>query len=132
MNDTLQTITPTTITGVALVAVYVDDFAKAFSFYRDILGLEQKFAMGSDAYYFNVGDRVGLYLEGGNAPAEVGEKTARSSFVLRVESVGAMFEKLAGACVRLVHKEPVNMGGDNFWFQFHDPCGNILEIVGGK
>jgi len=26
----------------------------------------------------------------------------------------------------------MDMGGEQYWFQFYDPAGNILEALGGK
>ena len=56
----------------------------------------------------------------------------RVAFVFHVESASALHAKLKEAGVKFVHEEPMHMGGDNYWFQFFDPAGNILEAVGAK
>lgn len=125
-------MTPTTITGVAFVSSYVDDFPTAYRFYNEVLGLEKEFDMGASACFFKLGASSGLYLQGSGAPAPVNEKSIRSSFTLKVASASALYARLQEAGVRFVQNEPMDMGGDNYWFQFHDPAGNILEVLGGK
>jgi hypothetical protein len=31
----------------------------------------------------------------------------------------------------MIHEAPEHMGADKYWFQFRDPAGNILEVLGG-
>jgi predicted enzyme related to lactoylglutathione lyase len=121
----------TTPTGIELVTCYVDDYQKGYDFYHGVLGLEKGSDMGDNACYFKLGEDSGLYLEGGNQPIESGTKNVRASFVLKVGSAGALFEKLRAAGAPIVQSQPMNMGGDQYWFQFSDPAGNILEAVGG-
>ncbi len=122
----------TLITGVKFVAVYVDHFETNFEFYNKVLGLEKAYEMGGNACFFHLGKNFGLYLEGGNKKNEIDRKTMRSTFVMQVESATATFEKLNKAGVKLVQDAPVDMGEGEFWFQFYDPSGNILEILGGE
>lgn len=122
----------TSITGVSLVCVYVEDFPTALAFYQNVLGLQKQDDMGPQACFLRVSDEFGLYLEGGNAVTDVDVKKTRLSFVLSIPSASAMFEKLQTAGVRIVHPAPIHMGGDNYWFQFCDPAGNVLEIHGGR
>ena len=122
----------TRISGVQFVAVYVDDFETNFVFYNKVLGLEKNYEMGVNACFFNIGQNFTLYLEGGNRRIELDKKTMRTSFVLQVESASALFEKLKKAGINLIQDAPLEMGKGEFWFQFYDPAGNILEILGGK
>ena len=122
----------THISGLRFVTVYVDDFSGNFEFYNEVLGLEKAYDMGGNGCYFNIGGNFGLILEGGNKSITIDRKTMRTSFVMEVESASAMYEKLKKAGVNLVQDSPVEMGKGEFWFQFFDPAGNILEILGGK
>ena len=122
----------TMISGVQFVAVYVDDFEENFNFYHKILGLEKAYDMGGNSCFFHIGKNFSLYLEGGNTRIELDKKTMRSSFVLQVESASAMYEKLKKAQVKMIQDSPLEMGEGEFWFQFYDPAGNILEILGGQ
>jgi len=120
------------VKGIAFGSVYVDDFAAAYRFYGEVLGLEKQYDMGSQACFFKLDDDTGLYLQGGNRRAEYDKDVMRSAFVFAVESASATYQRLERAGVRFVHDEPVAMGGDSYWFQFYDPAGNILEALGGK
>jgi predicted enzyme related to lactoylglutathione lyase len=120
------------VKGLAFASVYVDDFEKAYRFYAEVLGLEKEYDMGSAACFFKLPDNTGLYLQGKNKTASYSEDTARAAFVFSVASAAATYERLKGAGVRFIHAEPRHMGGDNYWFQFYDPAGNILEALGGK
>jgi predicted enzyme related to lactoylglutathione lyase len=130
--DTLPDTDTTKITGVSFVSVYVDDFRAAFAFYSELLGLEQQYDMGENACFFRLGHDSGLYVEGGNSRAELKRDTARATFTFGVPSAGAMFDKLKSAGVKIAQSQPMDMGQGDFWFQFYDPSGNILEVLGGK
>jgi predicted enzyme related to lactoylglutathione lyase len=132
LTETITAIDATQITGVPFVSAYVDDFATAFAFYSEVLGLEKQYDMGEHACFFKLGGDWGLYLEGDNTRQDVLRDTARATFTLGVQSAHAMFDKLTEAGVKIVHNEPMDMGQGDFWFQFYDPSGNILEILGGK
>jgi predicted enzyme related to lactoylglutathione lyase len=120
-----------TLTGLTFVAVYVDDLDAALSFYTGLLGLEKSFDMGPSACYLRLSDEIGLYVEGGNAPAPVQPKQTRASFGLTAGSVVEMYRVLAAAGVPIVQSSgPQEMGGGQGWFQCVDPAGNIIEIVG--
>ncbi len=120
------------IKEIAFVSAYVDDFETNFRFYNEVLGLEKEFNMGSQACFFKLGEKSGLYLQGGNEKAEYKHNTQRPSFVLLVESAAAAWERLKAADCCFVHKAPQQMGPEQWWFMFYDPAGNILEILGGK
>lgn len=120
------------ITGIAFVSAYVDDYQAAYAFYADLLGLEKQFDMGPDSCFFKLGSDLGLYLEGGNNAQEVTPKSVRGAFTLSVPSAGALFAKLSEAGVPIIQQKPMDMSQGNFWFQFRDPSGNILEALGGE
>ncbi len=120
------------VKGLAFASVYVDDFQRAYDFYSGVLGLEKEYDMGSAACFFKLPDNTGLYLQGKNKAASHGEDTMRTAFVLSVESPAATHERLKAAGVKFIHSEPRHMGGEQYWFQFCDPAGNILEALGSK
>ena len=120
------------VKGLAFASVYVDDFERAYEFYEKVLGLEKEYYMGSAACFFKLPDNTGLYLQGKNKTACYAEDTMRAAFVFSVESAGATYERLKAAGVRFIQNEPRHMGGEQYWFQFYDPAGNILEALGGK
>jgi predicted enzyme related to lactoylglutathione lyase len=118
------------VKGIAFASVYVDDCEAAYRFYGEVLGLKKQYDMGTQACFFNLPDDTGLYLQGGNRMPEYSKDTGRAAVVLNVESARASHERLREAGVRFIHDEPMHMGGDNYWFQFYDPAGNILEMLG--
>lgn len=122
----------TIIKGVAFVSAYVEDFETSYKFYNEVLGLEKEYDMGKLACFFKLGNDSGLYLQGCNNKIIYEANTMRTAFVLSVTSAFAMFEKLKGAGVKFIQNEPMDMGQGSYWFQFFDPAGNILEILGGK
>jgi len=132
MDNQSTTPAPSAVTGISFVSVYVADYQPAYVFYADLLGLEKQYDMGGNACFFKLGGEWGLYLEGGNTAQETTPKSARSSFTLSVPSAGALFGKLRAAGVKMVQTEPMDMSQGDFWFQFHDPAGNIIEALGGK
>jgi predicted enzyme related to lactoylglutathione lyase len=122
-----------TITGFMSANVYVADLPRALAFYRDVLGLEVAGEMGPDARFLRVGDnRWGVFLEGGYAPAAMDERSSRMAFTLRAASASAMHAKLRSAGATMIHGAPQDMGNATFWFQFRDPDGNILELIGAE
>jgi predicted enzyme related to lactoylglutathione lyase len=122
----------TAITGIPFACVYVDDLGTACAFYGDLLGLEKQSDMGPDACFFRVGADSGLYLEGKNNAAEIRRDSVRAAFALSVPSASALYAKLESAGTRFVHSAPMDMGQDYYWFQFYDPAGNIIEVLGGN
>ena len=52
--------------------------------------------------------------------------------MLVVKSVQALFEKLKSYNIETIQDKPLDVGNDEFWFQFRDPAGNILEAVGAE
>jgi predicted enzyme related to lactoylglutathione lyase len=88
--------------------------------------------MGTAACSFKLPDNTGLCLQGKNRRASYAPDTTRAAFVFSVDSTAATHERLKAAGGKSIHAEPRRMGGDNYRFQFYDPAGNILEVLGGK
>ncbi len=120
------------VKGIAFVSVYADSFEKAFRFYTEILGLEKEYDMGSQAAFLKLGEDSGIYLQGGSRKMQRDEQSCRASFTLSVESAGEIFDLLKKENLRIVQDVPMDMGQGDFWFQFFDPSGNMIEILGGK
>ncbi len=118
------------VKSINFASIYVDDYQKAFAFYQKHFGYKVKYPMGEHASWGKAGEAA-IYIEGGNKPADLTEKTVRASVVFNVTSASKFFNQLKLDGVSLIQAEPQNMGADDFWFQFRDPSGNILEILGG-
>ena len=120
-----------TVKSINFASIYVDDYQKAFAFYQRHFGFQVKHRMGDNASWGKAGEAA-IYIEGGCKPTDITEKSVRSSVVFNVTSASKFFEQLKSDGIRMIHNEPQNMGADDYWFQFRDPSGNILEILGGK
>jgi predicted enzyme related to lactoylglutathione lyase len=124
----------TALLGVSFSSVYTDDYQKAYQFYTEILGMKKQFDMGDLACFLNYGkeDKQGMYLQGGCEKIEYTTESARTAFVFSVESASALYKKLKEFGLKMIFDKPIDMGSGDFWFQCFDPCGNIIEFLGGK
>jgi catechol 2,3-dioxygenase-like lactoylglutathione lyase family enzyme len=126
---------------ISLTSVFVDDQAKAESFYTDILGFVKKndIPLGEDRWLTVVSadapDGTELLLEPDGHPAVRPFKQALvedgipcASFA--VEDASAEYERLRDAGVRFV-QEPVDMGPVTVAV-FDDTCGNLIQITSEK
>jgi predicted enzyme related to lactoylglutathione lyase len=118
------------VKSINFASIYVDDYQKAFVFYQKHFGFEVKHRMGENASWGKAGDAA-IYLEGGNSLTDFTDKSVRTSVVFNVESASKFFNQLTADGVITLQSEPQNMGADDYWFQFRDPAGNILEVLGG-
>ena len=126
----------TKITGIRFGACYVDDWDAGREFYEQVLGLAVGFeAMPGQVLFYAFGeDPFGIMLckVAGAASGKVGVGTAHAAFVLSVASAGALHAKLTAAGVEIPQDAPIEMGEGDHWFQFFDPAGNLLEVLGGE
>ncbi len=110
------------ITGLAHVAVYVDDVARADAFYGKTLGYAQ-----DSPTKFYVNDREAIELE--KAPAEVQDRIAHVAFA--TDSAQAMLEYLKASGVKVPDKVSDGAGGAK-WFAVTDPAGQGIEFIEEK
>lgn len=120
------------IQGLSFVSVYVEDFEEALKFYQKYLGYEEKYPMEEHSSWGMMGD-LGFYIEGKNKTLIAEADSTRSAIVFRAESAGKLFETLSYDGIETIQDAPVKMGeAEDYWFQFKDTAGNILEVIGGK
>ncbi|MBI3258684.1 MAG: hypothetical protein HYZ54_04280 [Ignavibacteriae bacterium] len=122
----------TTVMGIDMGSIYAEDYTASFAFYNGLLGIADYSPMGDFACYFRLPDKRGLYLIGRRARAPRPKTEIRTTLCFEVPSTTAMLEKLQKANVECLCEVPLDMGGDNYWFEAVDPSGNIIEFVGGK
>jgi len=115
--------------GIAHVAIYASNFARARTFYKKFLGFDEPFTLkrsdGSDWIAFmKVNDQQYLEVSSG-APA--GDR-ALGHFALYTDDAAAMRAFLASRGVRhLGELHRGNIGND--FFSLRDPDGHLIEIV---
>ncbi|WP_206506040.1 VOC family protein [Streptomyces chrestomyceticus] len=124
---------------IYVTSVFVDDQAKALSFYTEKLGFVKKHdvPLGGEARWLTVvspedPDGTELLLEPSGHPAVQPYKTAlvqdgipAASFA--VDDVRAEFERLRGLGVAFT-QEPLEMGTVTTAV-LDDTCGNLIQIV---
>jgi catechol 2,3-dioxygenase-like lactoylglutathione lyase family enzyme len=126
---------------INITSVFVDDQAKALSFYTDVLGFVKKteVPLGEFSWLTVVSpeqpDGTELLLEPDQHPAAKAYKEALvadgipcSQFA--VDDVHAEFERLTGLGVRFT-QEPLDMGPVTTAV-FDDTCGNLIQIAAMK
>jgi catechol 2,3-dioxygenase-like lactoylglutathione lyase family enzyme len=123
---------------INVTSVYVDDQAKALSFYTDVLGFVKKTDVpAGGARWLTVvspanPDGVELLLEPTGHPAAKVYKEALVADGIpftqfAVEDVRAEFERLRAAGVRFV-QEPTDLGPVAVAV-FDDTCGNLIQLA---
>ncbi|MGY1630753.1 VOC family protein [Geodermatophilus sp. SYSU D01186] len=123
---------------INLASVWVDDQAKALSFYTDVLGFVKKTDVPTGAHRWltvvspEAPDGVELLLEPDEHPAArplkealVADGIPFTSFA--VKDVHAEYERLRGLGVRFT-QEPTDMGPVTTAV-FDDTCGNLIQIA---
>lgn len=119
------------ISSFNVVAVYVDNFDKAFRFYTEVLGFEKKQDMGPGVL-LELKDQLSLYLEGGRKPRPENSEGTLPECVLCFstnEGLKASFENLKEAGVE-IFGEYEEFTPEFHMFRLCDPAGNLIEFAG--
>jgi len=123
------------ISGIDYCVCYVDDFDKAKEFYGNLLGLQMSGDHGSVIFYEIGKNTKGLMICNVQEKSEkqIGMGAPHSAFVFRTGSTRALMKKLKDHGVDVPTPEPFSVGKqDDYYFQFYDPSGNLLEAIGKK
>jgi predicted enzyme related to lactoylglutathione lyase len=120
----------TRVTSFKFASIYVDNLDACQKFYETYLGFQKTAEFSPGEIFGNLGD-VEMWMGEGYERIDAGERAARATLVLGVDSVGSLFEALQAGNVKTVQDSPVEMQEGVFWLQFVDPAGNIIEVLGG-
>jgi len=126
---------------ISLTSLFVDDQAKALTFYTDVLGFQKHhdIPLGDDSWLTVVSpeepDGPQLLLEPAGHPAV---KPYRDALVadgiplaqFAVDDVEAEYERLRGAGVEFI-QPPTDLGTATVAV-FDDTCGNLIQIITEK
>ena len=110
------------------VRLLVEDFAPAFRFYRDELGLTPGFGDESSGYasFATPGGTIAIFERGDQAEVVLLREPGDSTLtVLEVDDVDAAVEKLHRYVVHSPQDQP-EWGGRVAYVR--DPSGNLLEL----
>lgn len=121
------------IEAIVETAIYVDELARAESFYRDVLGLE---VIGKEAgrhVFFRVGDGVLLAfnpdttLEGHRLPPHGARGPGHFALGVRAGALDGWRRRLEAHGVAVEAEVEWPRGGRSLYFR--DPAGNSVELV---
>jgi lactoylglutathione lyase len=120
------------------VRILASDFARSWTFYRDVLGLTPRKGHGDPPYgEFVAGDRtvVGIFeqklmadatgLEAGPSPTSI---VGRSALILETADVDAVAKELERQKVPLIRRPTDRPAWQLRTIHLRDPDGNLIEI----
>jgi catechol 2,3-dioxygenase-like lactoylglutathione lyase family enzyme len=111
----------------AVVTVWAQDVRAAAHFYRDVLGLKLAghHGSGGEAVHFDVGGTY-LVIQPGSLSSPKSERRF-PLFALAVDHIEDVAARLQVHEVELPWGIETDAGSR--WAMFHDPAGNLIEIV---
>lgn len=126
------------IESVVETILYVDDLARAVSFYRDVLGLR---AMAGDGVRFQAFAAAGTVLllfrrgatlvptpvPGGVIPPHDGSGPGHVGFAIAADAYEPWRQRLAAHGVALESEARWERGGRSLYFR--DPDGHLVELI---
>lgn len=126
------------IRGVLETAIYVDDLARARSFYEDVMGLRPMHADGRmTAYDAGSGGAFLVFkrgasnhrttLPGGAIPAHDGQGPLHFAFAISHAALSDWEAHLAQAHVAIEDRVTWPRGGQSIYFR--DPDGHLVELA---
>jgi catechol 2,3-dioxygenase-like lactoylglutathione lyase family enzyme len=111
---------------LAVVSLWAEDVIATAHFYRDVIGLKLA-AQHGNRPHFDVGGVYLVILQGRPRPAESPEPPRFPLLALAVGDFQGAVDRLAAADVRMPWG--IEEDTDSRWVMFHDPAGNLIELV---
>lgn len=114
---------------IAVVSLWAEDVPTAAHFYRDVIGLRM---LPHDSHHderphFDGGGVYLTILKGKPVPAQNAEPAHFPLLAFAVDDVDSAIERLQAHQVEL--PRGVAEDADSRWVLFHDPAGNLIELV---
>ena len=111
---------------IAVISLWAEDVPAAAHFYRDVIGLKLMHHSGERPHF----DVNGVYLtilKGRPSPAQDAVPARFPLAAFAVDDLDARVEQLRANKVEL----PWGVEQDTYsrWVMFHDPAGNLIELV---
>ena len=113
-------------TKFAVIALWAEDVPACAHFYREVLGLDLLPHHGGRPHFKVEGVYLTI-LQGRPAPARDTQPARFPLFALSVDDLEAMLEQLKGHQVDLPWG--IEGGTQERFVMFHDPAGNLIELV---
>lgn len=114
------------IKGFGSVTLWVKDFEKSISFYRDSLGLELLSHPG-DIPHFKVGDSFLVLIKGDFCPPSDAFPPDFPQLSFETDNLDMTVSSLQAGGVSLESR--IEERRDSRWIKLRDPDGNLIELV---
>ena len=114
------------VTSIAVVSLWAEDVPAAMHFYQDILGL-RLLPHAHERPHFDVGGIYLTILKGRPVPAQDAAPNRFPLIALAVDDLDAAEQNLRLHGVELPWG--IEADADSRWVMFHDPAGNLVELV---
>jgi catechol 2,3-dioxygenase-like lactoylglutathione lyase family enzyme len=117
-------------TRIAVIALWAEDVPAAAHFYRDVIGLRLAAHHGGGTGgnpHFDVNGAYLVILKGRPVPAEEAAPERFPLVAFAVEDLDQALERLRAHRVALPWG--IEADGHSRWAMFHDPAGNLIELV---
>lgn len=111
---------------IAVISLWAEDIEQAVHFYRDVLKLKLISSHG-DLPHFQLENGLLILLKGKQQPAQNAFPENFPLFALEVPDLDAAVLELKQSGVEFPWG--IEERKDSRWAMFHDPAGNLLEIV---
>jgi catechol 2,3-dioxygenase-like lactoylglutathione lyase family enzyme len=116
---------------IAVVSLWAEDVAAAAHFYRDVVGLQLLLHLAQhDKHqwpHFDLNGTLLVILKGKPVPAQDAEPSPFPLMAFAVDDLDPAIERLQAHHIELPWG--VEENADARWVMFHDPAGNLVELV---
>ena len=114
---------------IAVVSLWAEDVPTAAHFYRDAIGLRllPDHSHHDGRPHFDLGGTYLTILKGKPIPAQNAEPSHFPLIAFAVDDLNFAIERLQAHHVELL--TDVAEDADSRWVMFHDPAGNLIELV---
>jgi len=114
---------------IAVVSLWAEDVPTAAHFYCDVIGMQ---LLSRDLHHdgrphFDLGGTYLTILKGKPVPAQNAEPSHFPLIAFAAGDLDSAIERLRAHRVKL--PKDVAEGADSRWVMFHDPAGNLIELV---
>ncbi len=115
------------ITRLAVVSLWAEDVPATAHFYRDVVGLKLLPHHHGGRPHFDLGGTFLTILKGKPQPALDSQPARFPLMAFAVDDLGGMAEQLMAHGVELPWG--IEQDAGSRWAMFHDPAGNLVEVV---
>jgi catechol 2,3-dioxygenase-like lactoylglutathione lyase family enzyme len=115
------------IKRLAVVSLWAEDVPATADFSRDVLGLRLLPHHAGTRPHFDLGGTFLTILKGKPAPAQEAQPPRFPLMAFEVADLGAAVDRLKAHGVEVPWGIETDAGSR--WAMFHDPAGNLVEVV---